>query len=63
MVSAFYQSTTADADRRMLLAAGRIRYVIFGPHERALGNFDPAQAPYLAWRFGIGSYSIYEATP
>jgi hypothetical protein len=63
LVAAFYQSTTADVDRRTLLATGRIRYVIFGPHERALGNFDPARAPYLQWRFAIGNYSIYEAAP
>jgi hypothetical protein len=61
-VAAFY-STAPDADRLRLLADGRIRYVIEGPHERALGSFDPAPVPYLAWRYANDTYAIYEVRP
>jgi hypothetical protein len=59
-VAAFYRSATPDADRLALLAGGRIAYVVFGPHERALGDFDPSSAAYLALRFRAGNYSVYE---
>jgi len=62
-VGAFYQSAAHDADRRALLTEGRIAFVVFGPHERALGDFNPDRAAYLRWRFTAGSYSIYEVMP
>ena len=58
-VAAFFQSATPEADRRALLADGRIAYVIFGPHERALGDFNPAAARELQLRFVMGDYSVY----
>lgn len=61
-VAAFYQSATDDTDRLHLLADGRIAFVIFGPHERALGDFDPESAEYLSWQFSSGEYSIYKVT-
>lgn len=62
-VAAFYQSSTSDADRRRLLADGRIAFAIFGPHERALGDFNPDSADYLRWRFSAGEYAVYEVVP
>lgn len=62
-VAAFYQPSTPQADRRRLLADGRIAFVLFGPHERALGDFDPARVDYLRWRFSSGAYVIYEVVP
>jgi hypothetical protein len=59
-VTAFYQSATTDADRLQLLADGRIAFVLFGPHERALGDFDPELVDYLQWQFSSGDYSIYK---
>lgn len=59
-VVAFYQSATADADRLQLLADGRIAFVVFGPHEHALGDFDPESVDYLQWQFSSGEYSIYK---
>ncbi|MBL8057405.1 MAG: hypothetical protein JNK29_11935 [Anaerolineales bacterium] len=59
-VTAFYQVATADADRLALLAAGRITYVFHGPAERALGDFDPARAPFLRLAFAAGDYAVYE---
>jgi hypothetical protein len=59
-VALFYQAATADTDRLALLDDGRIAYVILGPHERALGNFDPSGAPYLQLRDQSGAYAVYE---
>jgi hypothetical protein len=59
-VAAFYAAATSDIARRELLAAGRVSWVIFGPHEKALGEFDPEAASYLAWRFEAGNYRVYE---
>jgi len=58
-VTAFYQTAETDEDRRRLLNDGRIDYVIFGPHERALGNFDPTAVPYLQRQFETGNYAVY----
>ena len=59
-VAAFYRSDTLPTDRLALLADGRIGYVVFGPHERALGDFDPSAAQYLSPRFKAGEYSVYQ---
>jgi hypothetical protein len=62
-VAAFYRRSTHAAGRRRLLAGGRIAFVIFGPHERALGGFDPNSVDYLRGRFTSGDYAVYEVTP
>jgi hypothetical protein len=56
----FYQSATSDADRRQLLAEGRIAFVILHAHERNRADFNPDAVNYLRWRFSSGDYSIYE---
>jgi hypothetical protein len=60
-VEVFYQAAGSEADRRQLLADGRIGWVIFGPQERALGNFDPARAGYLHPAYSNGAYAVYAA--
>jgi len=62
-VAAFYRRSTHAADRRRLLDDGRIAFVIFGPHERALGDFDLNSVDYLRGRFTSGDYAVYEVTP
>lgn len=62
-VTAFYQADTAEADRRQLIEEGDIDWVLFGPHERALGDFDPATASYLTQRFASGDYAVYQVIP
>jgi hypothetical protein len=62
-VAAFYRRSTSDTDRRALLADGRIAFVVFGPRERALGDFNPDAADYLRWRLSSGEYAIYEVVP
>jgi hypothetical protein len=63
LVAAFYRGSTQAVERRALLSSGRITFVIFGPHERGLGDFDPALASYLTQRFSEGEYAVYEVTP
>jgi hypothetical protein len=62
-VARFYAAGTADAERQALLADGGIRYVLFGPRERVLGDFDPAAADYLVWQFTLGRYAVYTVVP
>jgi hypothetical protein len=61
-VARFYAAGTPDAERRALLAAGRIDAVVLGAYERALapgGVFDAAHAPYLREVFREGEWAIY----
>jgi hypothetical protein len=61
-VARFYAAGTPDAERRALLAAGRIDFVLLGAYERALapgGAFDAARAPYLREVFREGTWAIY----
>jgi hypothetical protein len=64
-VTAFYQAATSEADRRQLLADGRVTWVVFGPAERKLGDFDPAPAAigYLHEEFSTGDYAVYRVIP
>lgn len=59
-VEAFYRVDTADAERRRLLEDGRITYVLAGPPERALGDFDLDRAAYLTRVFEFKEYAVYE---
>jgi len=58
MVHRFYSSED-EAFRRKMLAAYNINYVYYGPHERALGSFIPAQAPYLKLVYDNTIVQIY----
>jgi hypothetical protein len=62
-VTRFFAAGTSDAERRALLAEGRISYVLFGPHERALGGFDPDSVDYLEWGYAAGDYTVYRVVP
>jgi hypothetical protein len=43
----FFNSATADAWRRDLLEKFNVRYVYYGPNEKAAGDFAPSRATYL----------------
>jgi hypothetical protein len=58
LVAAFF-SDMPEADRRALLHDYGVRYVFWGPRERALGTFDPSHAPYLIQTFRAGDVTIY----
>jgi hypothetical protein len=43
----FFSGATSDVWRRELLQKFNIRYVYYGPNEKAAGDFSPQNAPYL----------------
>ncbi len=59
-VTAFYVSSTPDSDRRELLERFEVRYVLWGPFERQLGDWDPHQAAYLQSVFQSGGTELFE---
>jgi hypothetical protein len=58
----FFQPETDDAWRESLLEAYGIRYVFYGPEERALGGWDPSTATYLLPRYGRDGYTIFQVS-
>ena len=62
-VSAFFDAATADRQRLSLLAAYGVDYVFYGPSERALGGFSPADAPYLRPVYDNGVVQVYHVSP
>lgn len=46
-VARFFDSKTSDDDRMTLLHECNCEFVFYGPTERALGDFDPAQGAFL----------------
>jgi len=55
----FFDLETDDAWRRRLIAEYDVRWVWWGPWERALGDFDPGQATYLRQMYDRGGYVVY----
>jgi len=46
-------------ERRSFLERYNIRYLFYGPKERALGAFDPERAPYLSKCHQQGPHAVY----
>lgn len=47
MVSDFFQSAITDDERQQILNQHSVDYVIYGPQEKKLGDYDVASASYL----------------
>jgi hypothetical protein len=62
-VEAFYSSATSDEERKRLLQEQKVRFVIWGPLERRLGDWDPEKASYMEKVYDVGEFKIYEITP
>ncbi len=58
-VSAFYSAGEPDAARIEFLAAHTVSYVLIGPGERALGSWDPSEAPFLTLVYQESGYELY----
>lgn len=58
-VSAFYQAATPESARIRILRRNHVDYVLWGPAERAIGQWDPTQADYLTTWFGVGSVQVF----
>jgi hypothetical protein len=62
-VEAFYQAGTREAERLALLEEFGVKYVFWGPLERAWGAWQPAQAGYLQEIYQENGYAIFEVKP
>jgi len=59
-VQRFFQTGGSQAERLALLSGQGVDYVFWGPHERALGGWDPHTAPYLVRVFAQGEYQVFK---
>jgi len=55
----FFDSATDESWRQALLRDSGVDYIFYGPQERALGGWDPADVHYLARIYQAGDYAIY----
>jgi len=61
-VETFYAADTTDDFRKSILDAHEVRFVFAGPYERGLGDWDPAEAPYLVSVYSSDRYRIFAVT-
>jgi hypothetical protein len=59
LVKSFYQIDTSDLFRIDLLRDYGVDYVFWGPHERALGEWDPGDANYLQLIHQSREYALF----
>jgi uncharacterized membrane protein len=59
LVAQFYASATPDDWRREFLNKWPITYVLCGPLEKRVGQFDPSQVDYLKLEYDQDGYRIY----
>lgn len=62
-VEDFYQQRTSDADRFALIEEFGIDYIFWGPHERALGDWNPEDAQNLEILYNQDEITIYRVLP
>jgi hypothetical protein len=62
-IAQFFRGTTSDVWRRDFLERFGMTYVLHSLDERALGDFDPARAPYLSRVFEAGEVRVYQVAP
>ncbi len=56
----FFSPDASDAWRRTFLRENGLRWVFWGPAERALGGWDPHQAGFLCLRYEREGYAFWE---
>ncbi len=62
-VATFFRAETDSAWRRRFLQSFGVQYLLIGPAERALGDFDPHSAPYLTLRWQSAGYALWQVSP
>ncbi|MEW6569014.1 MAG: hypothetical protein AB1449_12780 [Chloroflexota bacterium] len=62
-VAAFFNEGMSQADRLTLLHSCGCHYVFYGPFERALGNWNPAQADFLQPAFSLEDVVVFRVNP
>jgi hypothetical protein len=58
-VSRFFDAATPDEERAQTVSIFGVDYVLRGPAERALGDYDPADVPWLIPAFSAPQVKIY----
>lgn len=58
-IACFYSSACAETERMALIQEFGIDYVIWGPSERELGDWDPNQWVELQEVFASGAYQVF----
>jgi hypothetical protein len=58
-VARFLNAATPDTERLETLHTFGVDYVLHGPAERALGDYDPATAPWLELVFSVPQVDVY----
>ena len=61
-VDALYAAEMGDAARQSLLDEFAVDYIFWGPYERALGTWNPAEAEYLEMLYQSDAYAIFAVT-
>ena len=59
LATTFFRADTTDDFRRNLLNEYHIRYVLHGPREMLLGDFDPSRCQYLLPAYHNAEVTIY----
>lgn len=59
LVGEFFNGGGSDAARRAIVDRYNVRYVYYGPAERALGSYNPDTSPWLTKVFSNGGVSVY----
>lgn len=58
-VTRFFDATAPDRERTETLHTYGVDYVLHGPAERELGDYDPVTAPWLALTFSAPQIDVY----
>jgi hypothetical protein len=59
-VTAFFDRNTPDAERQAMLRRYSVDYLIYGPDEREIGEFDVTDIRYLKPVFSVDGVTVYE---
>jgi hypothetical protein len=59
MVETFFNSAADDATREQILSDYSVDYVFFSDEERRLGDYDPANVPYLTEIYNQDGVAVY----
>jgi uncharacterized membrane protein len=58
-VDAFYGEKMTDQERLQLIWSHDVKYVWYGPREKALGSWNPAGSDFLTLAFSNDDYKVY----
>ncbi|MCJ7623167.1 MAG: hypothetical protein MUO76_06665 [Anaerolineaceae bacterium] len=59
-IDIFYSSIGSDQDRKMLIEEFEVKYIIWGPHEKELGDWDPIEVDFLDLIYDQEDYQIFK---